>query len=199
VAGGSIAVYYCNRVIGKATAGKLYNDTQAIPFNKVGLLLGTGKFLQNGTVNPYYLYRIQAATALYKAGKIKYIVVSGDNSRNNYNEPALMRTDLIQQGIDSTHIYADYAGFRTFDSVVRLKEIFGQSSATIISQPFHNERAVYIASREGMATIGFNARDVDVRSGLRTQIREKLARTKVFVDYLTGKQPRFLGEKILIP
>ena len=105
----------------------------------------------------------------------------------------------MQQGIDSSLIYCDYAGFRTFDSMVRLKEIFGQSAATIISQPFHNERAIYIAAREGIAAIGFNAHDVDSQSGLRTQIREKFARTKVFIDYLTGKQPRFLGEKILLP
>jgi SanA protein len=83
--------------------------------------------------------------------------------------------------------------------MVRLQEIFGQHSATIISQPFHNERALYIASKEGIAAVGFNAKDVNARAGLKVQLREKLARTKVFLDYLFGKDPKFLGEKITIP
>lgn len=110
-----------------------------------------------------------------------------------------MRQDLINGGIDSTVIYLDYAGFRTFDSIVRLKEIFGQTSVTIISQPFHNERAIYIASKEGIASVGFNAKDVGDNIGFKVQAREKLARVKVFIDFLIGKEPKFLGEKILIP
>src|SRR5215204_393236 len=143
-------VYYCNKAITNASKGKLFSKVENIPYNKVGLLLGTSKFLVNGYKNLYYQYRIEAAVQLYKGGKIKYIIVSGDNGRKDYNEPDLMRNDLISSGIDSTHIYMDYAGSRTFDSMVRLKEIFGQDSVTIISQPFHNERALYIASKEGI-------------------------------------------------
>ena len=110
-----------------------------------------------------------------------------------------MREDLIKSGIHSSLIYLDYAGFQTFDSIVRLKDIFGQDSVTIISQPFHNARAVYIASREGIAAIGFNAKDVLQTAGLRTEIREKFARVKVFADYLFGKRPKFPGHKIIIP
>jgi SanA protein len=110
-----------------------------------------------------------------------------------------MRLDLISAGIDSAVIYLDYAGFRTFDSMVRLKEIFSQDSVTVISQQFHNERAIYIASQEGIAAIGFNAKDVSKKFGFRVQLREKFARVKVFVDYLTGKNPKFLGAKVAIP
>jgi SanA protein len=194
-----VLIYYCNKSVKKAAEGKLYNDVNRIPFNKVGLLLGTAKYLKNGQTNLFYLYRIQATIKLYKQGKVKYIIVSGDNSRKDYNEPDQMRKDLMASGVDSSHIYLDYAGFRTFDSMVRLKKIFGQDSATIISQPFHNERAIYIASKEGIAAIGFNARDVKAEAGLKVKLRERFARVKVFIDYSFGKEPKFLGEKVLIP
>ena len=194
-----VFVYFCNKTIMQVSKGKLYSRPDVIPFNKVGLLLGTSKFLVDGRPNLYYLFRIQAAVELYKHGKIKYIIVSGDNGTTDYNEPEDMRNDLIAQGVDASHIYLDHAGFRTFDSIVRLKRIFGQESVTIISQPFHNERAIYIASKEGIAAIGFNARDINSEAGLKVQVREKFARVKVFLDYLFGKEPKFLGEKILIP
>lgn len=192
-------VYFCNKAVEDASEGKLYSDVRSIPYNKAGLLLGTSKFLASGYKNLYYQYRIDAAVTLYKAGKISYIIISGDNSRKEYNEPEDMRNDLVAAGIDSSHIYLDYAGFRTFDSMVRLKEIFGQQAATIISQPFHNQRALFIANKEGINAIGFNARDVNAEAGLRVQAREKFARVKVFLDYLFGKKPKFLGEKVHLP
>jgi SanA protein len=109
-----------------------------------------------------------------------------------------MRTDLINSGIDSANIYLDFAGFRTFDSMIRLREIFGQNAVTVISQRFHNERAIYIASKENIAAIGFNATDLNNSNGLKIQIREKFARVKVFLDFLFGTKPKFLGEKIQI-
>jgi len=195
----SLAIFWCNKIITNTAKGKLFTDVATIPFNKVGLLLGTSKHLGNGTANPYYTYRIQAATGLLKAGKIKYLVISGDNSTKEYNEPEDMRADLMAAGIDSSVIFLDYAGFRTFDSIVRLKKIFGQDSVTIISQQFHNERALYMASKEGIAAVAFNATGIRGSQGIRVQLREKLARVKVFVDYWFGKKPHFLGEKVLIP
>ena len=194
-----LAVYLADKAITTAAKGKLFSETNSIPYNKVGLLLGTGKYLESGHLNYYYQYRIDAATTLMKASKIKYLVISGDNSRNDYNEPETMRQDLIQRGIDSNLIYLDYAGFRTFDSIIRLREIFGQTSTTVISQPFHNERAIFIASKEDINAIGFSAKDVTGKPGLRVQMREKLARVKVYVDYLTDKKPRFLGPRVEIP
>ncbi|MBX3252693.1 MAG: YdcF family protein [Chitinophagaceae bacterium] len=192
-------IYFCNKRINDAAEGKLYSDTSAIPYNKTGLLLGTGKFLNNGSVNPYYRFRIEAARDLLRSGKIKFLIISGDNSRKEYDEPSLMRSDLIDAGIDSTVIFLDYAGFRTFDSVIRAREIFGQQTLTIISQPFHNQRAIFIAAKEGMEAIGFNAADVSRSKGLKVQLREKLARVKVFVDYLLGQKPKFLGPEVDIP
>ena len=103
--------------------------------------------LKNGNNNLYFDYRILAAVELYKAGKIKYILISGDNRKKDYNEPEEMKKALIQKGVPAKFIYLDYAGFRTLDSVVRAKEVFGQNQLTIISQRFHNERAIYLAEK----------------------------------------------------
>jgi SanA protein len=194
-----IMTYTCNKIITDYAEGKLYTDAKTIPYNRVGLLLGTNKYISRGHYNPYYYYRIIAATELIHEQKIKYIIVSGDNGETDYNEPWSMRKDLIKAGVDSSIIYMDFAGFRTFDSMVRLKDIFGQDSVTVISQSFHNERAIYIAYREGIHAIGYNAADVGGGEGFRTQLREKFARVKVFLDFWFGKEPKFLGAKVTIP
>ena len=153
----------------------------------------------SGRQNLYYSHRISAAVALFRAGKIKYILISGDNSTKSYDEPTLMKEDLVKRGVPSNKIFLDYAGFRTLDSIIRAKEIFGLSSFTIISQQFHNERAMFIADFKNLKTIGFNAKDVPMRYGFRVLLREKLARTKMALDLLFGKNPKFLGPSISIP
>ena len=192
------ATILADNIIKSASKNFLYNDIAEIPENEVGVVLGTSKYLSNGQINLYYKYRIDAAVELYKAGKIKYIVVSGDNSRKNYDEPTQMKSDLIANGVPENVIYLDYAGFRTWDSMVRMKEIFSQNKFTVISQHFHNERAVYLAHRYGLKVVGFNAKGVDKYYGFKTNLREKFARVKVFVDFFTNKQPKFLGEKVSI-
>lgn len=193
-----IVIFVANHRIVISSKKQLYNDTDSIPSNHVGLLLGTAKYLKSGRTNRYFEYRIIATAQLYQSEKIKNIVISGDNSRTDYNEPQDMKDELIKRGIPADHIYLDYAGFRTFDSVYRMKAIFGQSSFTIISQAFHNQRAVYIANTLNLKTVAFNAKDVDAYNGFKTQVREKLARVKVFMDILFNKQPKFLGERITI-
>lgn len=194
----TISLIVCNRTIKKHTSAQIYSEVITIPQNNVGLLLGTSPKLKNGNNNLYFDYRILAAIELYKAGKIKYILISGDNRREDYNEPEEMKKALMQKGIPEKSIYLDYAGFRTLDSVVRAKEVFGQNRLTIISQRFHNERAIYLAEKNGINAIGYNAKDVNAYSGLKTNIRELFARVKMFIDLATDKQPHFLGEKIII-
>jgi SanA protein len=161
-------------------------------------LLGTSKFLNSGKPNQYFHNRIKVATDLYNSQKIERFVISGDNSIKEYNEPLDMKNELIINGIPDSCIYLDYAGFDTYDSVIRLNKIFGQKSFTIISQEFHNRRAVYIARYKGLAAVGFNAKDVDVFNGFKTKLREKLARVKVFFDLIFDVEPKFLGDKIEI-
>jgi len=193
-----ISLLFCNYLVNQTAQGKTFDNPKQTPAVKVGLLLGTGKYLPNGTINSYYKNRIDAAISLFHEQKIKAIVISGDNSREGYDEPTDMRLDLMRAGIDSNAIFLDYAGFRTFDSMVRLKEIFGQDSALIISQKFHNQRAIYIGEKLGLVCYGYNAADVDKFFGLKTQLREKLARVKVVIDFMLGIEPKFLGEKVLI-
>ena len=176
----------------------MYDNITETPSKKVGLLLGTAKYVKGGWINLYYTHRITAAVELYKAGKIEYILISGDNGRESYDEPTLMKEDLMAAGIPESAIYLDYAGFRTLDSVVRCKRIFGELDILVISQQFHNERAVYIARAKGIQAVGYNAQDVNAKYGFKTRIREYLARTKMFLDLWFGKEPKFLGEEIQI-
>ena len=193
-----IGIFGADSLVEKSASDKVFNSTKEIPHNKVGLFLGTGKILTNGRINLYYKYRIEAAVKLFKAGKVDFILVSGDNSTKDYDEPSTIKEDLIKNGIPSNKIYLDYAGFRTLDSVVRCKEIFGQSSITVISQQFHNERAIYIAKRKDIDAVGFNAKDVNAYYGLKTRLRERFARVKMVLDLIIGKKPKFLGDKIVI-
>ncbi len=188
----------CNTVIDSNADGKTYFNLEEIPTNRVGLVLGTSKRIRSGHPNPYYSFRIKATVQLYTAGKIDYILVSGDNGSIYYNEPNTIKKDLIALGIPKEKIYLDYAGFRTLDSMVRAKEIFGLTEVTIISQQFHNERAIYLAEKKGLKAIGFNATDISGSEGFKVQLREYFARVKVFLDLLMNTQPRFYGEKVEI-
>ncbi len=164
----------------------------------VALLLGTSKYVQGGWINLYYKYRIEAVVDLYRTGRIKHIVISGDNSRKFYNEPEDMKNDLVKAGIPASSIYLDYAGFNTYDSVLRMKHIFGQNSFIVVSQTFHADRAIYIAQWHGLDAWSYPAKDVSKYYGFKTALREKLARVKMFLDLFSGRDPHFLGEQIVI-
>lgn len=189
----------CNLAIEKKASGKVFAQTEQMPYNPTGLVLGTTPKLDDGRPNLYFDYRMDAAAALYKAGKVRYLLISGDNHRKQYNEPEEMKKALLARGIPEEAMYLDYAGLRTLDSVVRAKEIFGQDSITVISQKFHNQRAIYLADAYGLQAVGYNAKDVNTYTGLKTRIRELFARVKVFIDLVLHKQPKYLGEKIPLP
>ena len=179
---------------------KNFVNTANVPYNKVGLVLGTSPKMPSGKPNFFFTSRIDAAARLYKSGKVSYLLVSGDNGSKQYDEPTAMRDALIAAGVPSKAIYLDYAGFRTLDSVVRSDKIFGQKSITIISHRFHNERAIYIAEHHGIKAVGFCAKDARKtrRSVMTTLVRESGSRVKMFLDFMTGRKPKYLGEKITI-
>lgn len=193
-----ILIVASNYIIEKQTKNQTFFNVIDIKKNKVGLVLGTSKLLQNGHINLYFKYRIDATVELHKNQKIDFVLISGDNGNKNYDEPTDFKDELIKLGIPEDKIFLDYAGFRTLDSVVRAKAIFSQENITIISQQFHNERAIYLAKQHGINAIGFNAKDVSGRYGIKVKAREYLARTKVFIDILLGVDPKFLGKKIEI-
>src|SRR5690606_27596290 len=177
---------------------QIFQYVDKIPHNKVGLLLGTAKHTNDGRINLYYIYRLNAAMDLYKAGKIDFILVSGDNSEIGYDEPTDFKTDLVNLGIPENKIFLDYAGFSTLDSVLRAQKIFGLNSFTVISQKFHNERAIFLAQQNNIEAIGFNAQTVSGKYSVKTELREYLARAKACLDILFDSQPKYWGEKIAI-
>lgn len=175
----------------------IYKSTKTLPPKKAALLLGTAKYVAKGRINYFYKYRIEAAVALWKTGKVKAIVVSGDNGTKYYDETTTMYKDLIKAGVPSRYITKDYAGFRTLDSVVRAEAIFDLKDYIIISQKFHLERALFIARAKGQKAIGFMAKDLPgTAAAYRMKAREYLARAKAFLDvYILGTQPKFYGKK----
>jgi len=191
-----LVVLYTNLSVYVFAKNQTYSSVEEIQKNKVGLLLGTSQYLRGGGINPFFKYRIEAAVELFNQGKIDFILVSGDNKHSSYNEPRDFKNALIKEGIPDDKIILDYAGFRTLDSVIRAHKVFGQDSITIISQKFHNQRAVYIARKNDMTAIGFNAKDPQGKP--QVYLREYFAKTKAYFDVLLDKEPRFLGDPIEI-
>lgn len=198
VCGGIVGI--CSAVVKHHAQGKIFADANSIPYRKVGLVLGTVP-MKNGHPNRYYNFRMDAAAELYFANKVSYLLLSGDNHASHYNEPESMRQSLIERGVPDSVIYLDCAGFRTFDSMVRAKKVFAQDSVTVISQKWHDERAIFIAEHYDMDVIAFCA--PDYTSGrkiyVKNHLREALAKVKVILDLLVNKQPHFLGNTESIP
>ena len=176
----------------------IYSSIEDIPYNDVALVLGTSKYLYNGQINMYFKFRMDAAYELYKSGKVKFILVSGDNRYRSYNEPRQMRLDLIKLGVDKKHIFLDFAGFRTRDSIIRANKVFELTNFTIVSQPFHNERAILIARQKKINAIAYNANNVRKLYRVRQFPRELGARILMFIDIIFNKPPKFYGDIIKI-
>lgn len=180
----------------KSTESDVYTDLTKLPNHRVALVLGTSHRISNGTPNPFFEKRMDTAAELYKMGKIDQFILSGDNSTKFYNEPLEMRKALIKRGVPASVITLDYAGLRTLDSVVRSKEIFGQDKITIITQPFHSYRALFISHFYGIDAVAMVAGEPDYDYSIKVRIREYFARTKAILDlYVFKTSPRFLGQK----
>jgi len=192
-----LLVYNYNQMV-KEAKPYLFSDVQKIPAKRAALVLGCAKYLGGHRLNYFYKYRIEAAVKLFKAGKVKAIVVSGDNGRKSYDEPTQMRDDLVKAGIPSRYIQLDYAGFRTLDSLVRAKAIFDLEDYIIVSQRFHLERAIYIAHAKGQKVLGFVAKDFEGTVwNKRMRRRELLARAKAWLDVqVLGVEPKFYGDRV---
>lgn len=187
---------FSNVIIVQTTKDRIFSTVKETPKKQVALILGTSRYTHRGTTNLFFKYRIAAAADLYKEGKVKHIVVSGDNSLKEYNEPREMRKALMALGVPEAAITLDYAGFRTLDSVVRCKKVFGQDNIIIISQRFHVQRALFIAKKYDINAVALAAQDPPEKYSFKTRFREYFAKVKAVIDlYIIHKEPKFLGKK----
>lgn len=189
---GTLFWAFCsNFLIDFTTANYLFDQIEKIPQKEFGLVLGAGMKGKYG-LNPYFVYRMEAAAELYLKGKVKRLIVSGDNHIKTYDETTDMANYLIGLGVPDKDIIRDYAGFRTLDSVIRAKKVFNCKSLIIVSQKFHNQRAVFIARHYNIDAIGYNARDVQSKNNV-THWREFAAKFGTIIDlFLLNRQPKFL-------
>ncbi|MET8296772.1 SanA/YdcF family protein [Streptomyces sp. NPDC005180] len=175
-----------------AAEGRL-RDTTGAPDAGVAVVFGAG--LWNGRPTPYLAARLDAAVELYRTGKVRAVLVTGDNSRTGYDEPDAMRGYLTAHGVPDGRIVSDFAGFDTWDSCVRAREVFGVRRAVLISQHFHIRRAVALCQAAGVESYGVgvdNAHDLTWYYG---GAREVFAAGKAAVDATFKPKPTFLGPK----
>lgn len=170
-----------------------------VPTCRAAVVLGCNRITRLGAENLFFTRRISAAVELYKRGKVGCLIVSGDNHRRGYDEPSDMKEALIKAQVPADRIVCDYAGFRTLDSVVRAKEVFGLKSFIVVSQPEHVRRAVFLGRAFGCEAYGFEAQDVNGRYSIKTKIREQFAKIAAVIDAVIRRSPKFLGEKVELP
>ena len=198
VVGLCLSALYVSWRIDEAAGPRLYADLERLPQNDVGLVLGTSRNRGSG-LNEFYAHRIAAAADLYRSGKIRHIIVSGSNPSKYYNEPEVMRRDLVEAGVPTDRITEDRGGLRTLDSVVRAHKVMGQTSFTIISQRFHAARAVYIGTGRGLEVVAYCAQDASGPVLLSSRIREYGARMMAMWDLnVWNTQPQYLGRPVEI-
>lgn len=196
-----MTVLICNVVVTANSRGKTFDNASDIPYNKVGLLLATSPITPGGAHNYYFDNRIKAADELYKAGKIDLIIASGGDytqaQKNGCNEPQTILDSLVACGIPAQRIILDYDGTRTLNSIAKAKNVYGLDSLTLISQKYHNERAIYLAEKYGIHAIGYNAEQSPIRRNrIKNTLREYLARVKMFMDLAFESKPVFEKWKI---
>jgi SanA protein len=176
----------------------LADEPAALPEIDVALVLGAAPIGPEGGPNRYFEYRLDAAAALWRAGKVKYLLVSGDNRPPDYDEPSAMRAGLIARGVPEQAIYRDFAGVRTRDSVLRARSVFGQQRLIIVSQGFHASRAIFLARREGIDAWGLAARDVVRAYSIFTELRRYPSALRAYYDVWFDTPPRHAGSTVAI-
>jgi SanA protein len=175
----------------------IFNKVDEVPKCYTAIVLGA-LVSKSGDLSDILQDRLDMAIELYKKDKIKRFLLSGDHGRKNYDEVNSMKNYLIQKGIKTEDIFLDHAGFDTYNTMTRAREIFEVTDVVIVSQEFHLSRAIYIARKKGLTAYGIVADRRNYISIARLQFREYLANVKAFFEVLINKQPKFLGNKIPI-
>ncbi len=177
-----------NLLVIYGSSAHLFDHPEEISWHEAALVLGTSHRVRDGGPNPFFHYRIATAASLYHEGKVGVLLLSGDHRTPWYNEPEQMRIHLKALGVPEDDIILDPAGLRTYDSVMRCREVFGFDRFVVVSQAFHNQRAVFIARYLGMEAVGLNAPDPEKNSGSSIHTREWFARVVLFRDLLGGRR-----------
>jgi SanA protein len=178
--------------------GDTSDSIATLPHAQAALVLGA-QVKPDGSPSAMLEDRIATAEALYRAGKVDKLLLSGDHGRASYDEVGTMRRALLERGIPAEDLFTDHAGFDTWDSAQRARRVFGVESAIVVTQRFHLARALYAAHRAGLDATGFAADRRDYAAVMaRLRLREALARVKVVADAVTGAEPRFLGPRLPI-
>lgn len=161
----------------------------------VALVFGTSQLLRSGRPNPHYYGRIDLAAELYHQGRVRHLLLSGDNRTRYYNEPNRMQRDLLERGVAIEDMTLDYAGFSTFDSLKRSRDVFEQERLLLITQAYHLPRALFIANYLGLDAWGCAATGPEWHAMRKLWLRELAARLRTLGDlYLWKREPRILGD-----
>jgi len=186
--GVSAFLLLCQWWVSAAGDSRVFKRVDDIPENEVGLVLGTAKWARKGKLNRFFCYRIDAAVRLYKRGKVRRLLLSGNGVDPGRSEPEQMREELVDRGVPVDALSLDNGGMRTLDSIIRAKQVYGLNRMTIVSQEFHNRRALFLCRAFGIEAVGFNAEDVPASQALRTFLRELLARVGAVLDVALFRQ-----------
>ncbi|MFI5000595.1 MAG: vancomycin high temperature exclusion protein [Reyranellales bacterium] len=198
VVAGAALSWFAQRRLEALAALYMSDDAARLPAVDVALVLGAAPIGPEGGPNRYFEYRLDAAATLWRAGKAKYLLVSGDNRRSDYDEPTAMRAGLIARGVPAEAIYRDFAGLRTRDSVLRANSVFGQKRLIVVSQGFHAARAIFLAREEGIEAWGFEARDVERPFSVLTRLRRYPSALRAYCDIWLDTPARHAGKPIVI-
>lgn len=196
VVGGTTA--WANWAVQDASSARIFTNVRNVPARSVGIVLGTTPRARGGK-NLFFERRLDAAAKLYRAGKVRCLLVSGDHGTRYYNEVDAMKKGLVKRGVPAAKIAQDHAGFRTLDSMVRAKKVFGIDRAVIVTDGFHLPRSLYLAGHSGIDAVGLSSIPVPATVTVRPQVREVGARVLMMLDLITNRQPRFLGRKEHLP
>lgn len=191
---GLIALVSVNLYVKSSTREDIHYTLQQLPKNDVGIIFGAG--INGDQPSKYLKDRLDAGILLYKSNRINKILLSGDNGREGYDELTVMKKYCFKHGVDTTKIFIDYAGFDTYSTLFRAKSIFKVKSATLVSQEYHLNRAIYIGQKLGVNSVGFSANSGTYLGYKYVTFREYLSIFKSFLDVLRNREPHFLGKPI---
>lgn len=177
-----------------AARGRVLTWVEEVPAAPVAILFGA-RVYPDGTLCPVLEERVQAGIALYRAGKVRKLLMTGDNSRRSYDEVSAMKAYAVARGVPPEDVVRDFAGFRTFDSCYRARSVFGVQRAVLVTQAYHLPRALYLARQLGINAVGFAAQNGVDRSVLaQYEAREWPADAEAVLDlHVWHKKPRFAG------